>query len=78
MEKIKLSFFDTFAYLIPGILIITAIAILFNNNINLVSDIPLAFKDISTSQMLFALLASYVVGAFHFVAPELSQDKLKS
>lgn len=62
MEKIKLSFFDTFAYLIPGVLILTAIVIPFNSEIKSVSNIPTVFKDINTTQILFVLLVGYIIG----------------
>jgi hypothetical protein len=62
MEKVKLSFFDTFAYLIPGTLITTSIVILMNPEIKILLDVPQVLKDISTPQILFALLSSYILG----------------
>ena len=41
MEKIRLSFFDTFAYLLPGIFIIIAILIALNTDIQSIQDLHL-------------------------------------
>ena len=62
MEKIRLSFFDTFAYLIPGVLVVVSICIAYQSKIKSLSDIPNSFKDISTSEILFAFLIAYIIG----------------
>ncbi|MCB0753618.1 MAG: hypothetical protein KDC52_19255, partial [Ignavibacteriae bacterium] len=62
MEKIRLSFFDTFAYLIPGILVVLSISIAYKTEIKSLSDIPNSYKDFSTSEILFAFLIAYIIG----------------
>jgi len=62
MEKIKLNLFDTFAYLIPGILVVLSISIAYNAEIESLSDIPNSYKGFTTPEILFTLLVAYIIG----------------
>ncbi|MFK7906877.1 MAG: hypothetical protein AB8B69_17220 [Chitinophagales bacterium] len=62
MEKIKLSFFDTFAYLIPGILVVLSISIAYKSEIKSLSDISTSYANLTTTEILFIFLSAYITG----------------
>ena len=62
MEKIRLSFFDTFAYLLPGLLTTISISIALNVEIKSIKNIDLLFQEVSTTQLVLIILISYLAG----------------
>jgi uncharacterized membrane protein len=62
MESVKLSVFDIFVYLLPGLVCLTAIYIPFNPSITSLAGLAQSFKNIGLSTAVMALIAAYIVG----------------
>ena len=62
MDKIRLSIFDTFGFLIPGFIFAVSIFILLNNSIISVVDLIEKIKVININLILLFLFVSYVLG----------------
>jgi hypothetical protein len=62
MEKIRLSIFDFFAYLLPGAIIILTIAICLDSNVTQITNTTKLFEEIKLGTGLVAISLAYLIG----------------
>jgi len=62
MDKIRLGFFDIFAYLIPGAGMLFSLVVWASPGIQELGDMLMPFKELSLSAGILLVLASYMVG----------------
>ena len=62
MDKIRLGFFDIFAYLLPGCGMLFSLVVWASPAIQEVGDMLMPFKELSLSAGILLVLASYMVG----------------
>ena len=68
MDKIKLGLFETFSYLLPGLILLTGVANLFTSGCDIVSKFYQPEVSLSTFRITVVLVIAYVVGfSFHYV-----------
>ena len=62
MENLKLSTFDVFAYLLPGLVVLLAATLLFSPNLVRLADLAITFQGINVSSGIIAAIIAYVFG----------------
>lgn len=62
MENLKFSIFDVFAYLLPGAIVLMAIAILMTPEVKSVIEYVSSLQNINLGSGIVAILVSYLVG----------------
>lgn len=62
MENLRLSIFDTFAYVLPGLVVLFAIILVLDPAINQITDIISIFSNINASAAIAGIAGAYIIG----------------
>ena len=62
MDKIRLGLFDIFAYLLPGCCMLFSMVVAASSDIQSLDHLLIPFKELSLSEGILLVLASYMVG----------------